>query len=234
MQKKGVVRDYPLKLRRSDGQAIWVEVCTQGVFNDKGELMEMEGLAADITEKRRMMNELKSMARVDGLTGLWNRRYFVELGQREAARAEREQKPLSLVYFDVDNFKAINDTYGHQAGDQVLRDMARLGRNSLREFDIFGRMGGDEFAILLPGVMEDDAAQVAERIRVSIEGHVVALPQAEVRFAASFGVAGFGAGAACLTSLIRNADVALYQAKYAGRNTVSLLNDNAQCYGKSL
>ncbi|MFH1135288.1 MAG: sensor domain-containing diguanylate cyclase [Pseudomonadota bacterium] len=223
LQNRGELKDYPLQLRRGNGESIWVEVCTKGVFDDSGKLIELEGLVIDVTERRRLLKDLKKLARVDGLTGLWNRRYFIELGQREVARAKRENRPLSMVYFDVDNFKRINDAYGHQAGDQVLREMAALGRENLRELDIFGRMGGDEFAIILPETTERDAMRVAERVRTSFAAHAVSLPQGVVRFAASFGVAPFRPEIPCLSTLIKYADQALYQAKYEGRNTVSRL-----------
>ena len=215
-----LVRDHPLKLRRQDGSMVWVEVSVRGVRDDSGRLTELEGMVADITEKRRMLLELQNLARRDGLTGLWNRRFFLELGDREMARSRREQRPLSVIYFDVDHFKAINDTYGHEAGDKVLRELAIIGTSHLREVDVFGRMGGEEFAILLPGTGEEGAACVAERLRTSFEAHGVLLAETTVRCTASFGVAQLDAGPPDLDGLIRRADGALYAAKHGGRNAV--------------
>lgn len=221
LQRKGVLRDYPLKLRRRDGERIWVEVCTRGLFDASGRLREMEGVVADVTEKRRMLKKLENLARRDGLTGLWNRRFFFELGQRELARALRDRSALSLIYFDADHFKNINDTHGHETGDLVLKELVTLGSRLLRELDIFGRMGGEEFAILLPETSSGGALHVAEKLRRAFEEHRVIAPQATVRFTASFGVAQYCPGCPCLEHLISLADKALYKAKAGGRNRVA-------------
>ena len=218
--QSGLLRDHPLKLRRRDGGLIWVEISVRGVRDEAGRLAELEGLVADITEKRRMLQELQNLARRDGLTGLWNRRFFLELGDREMARARREKHPLSVIYFDVDHFKGINDTHGHEAGDKVLRELAIIGSSHLREVDVFGRMGGEEFAILLPGTGEEGAVCVAERLRASFEDHEVFVADTSVRCTASFGVAQLDAGPPDLDGLIRRADEALYAAKSGGRNAV--------------
>lgn len=220
VREHGLLRDHPLKLRRRDGSLIWVEVSVRGMRDGHGRLAEMEGLVADVTEKRRMLLELQNLARRDGLTGLWNRRFFLELGDREMARARRERRPLTVIYFDVDHFKNINDTHGHEAGDKVLRELAIIGSSHLREVDIFGRMGGEEFAILLPGTDEEGAERVAERLRQAFEAHEVLLSDTAVRCTASFGVAQLDTGPPCLDTLIRRADEALYAAKRGGRNVV--------------
>ncbi len=220
LRHSGVLKDYLLELRRRDNSTIWVEVCTRGIFDAAGRLIEMEGLVADVTEKRRMLRELENLARRDGLTGLWNRRYFFELGQREILRAARERSPLALVFFDADHFKRINDTYGHEVGDKVLTDIAQLGLRQLREVDIFGRMGGEEFAVLLPETPYAGALLVAERLRGCFASHALQLPQGPVRFTASFGVAMLCRETPCVESLLRRADDALYEAKRCGRNRV--------------
>lgn len=189
LRRSEYLKDHPLKLRRSDGAVIWVEVSARGIFREGGELVELEGLLADVTEKRRMLSELETMARCDGLTGVWNRRYFMELGHREMMRADREDLPLSLVFFDVDHFKSVNDTYGHDVGDAVLVRIAKLTRKHLREMDIFGRVGGEEFAALLPGAGENGAVKAAEKLRAAVEAHVISTEEAEIRCTASFGVA---------------------------------------------
>ncbi len=221
LARTGLLKDHLLELRRRDGSSIWVEICVRALFDSQGSLAELEGLLADVTEKRRMLKELQELARNDGLTGLYNRRYFVELGQRELLRAQRQDTPLSLVYFDADHFKRVNDTYGHDAGDRVLQDIARIGREHLRDLDVFGRIGGEEFAVLLPGTSGRDAIFVAEKLRRAFESHTVRTPQSCIRFTASFGVAGYQDRNISLDDMLKNADSALYEAKRSGRNTIS-------------
>jgi diguanylate cyclase (GGDEF)-like protein/PAS domain S-box-containing protein len=214
------LRDYPLKLRRLDGETIWVEVNVHGVFDENKNLVELEGLVADVTEKRRMLKKLQSLARRDVLTGQWNRRYFMELGQREMNRANREDSPLSLIFFDVDHFKAVNDTHGHDAGDAVLVELSRAVNSRLRDFDLFGRMGGEEFAVLLPGASIFHAVNVAEKLRSCIERTVVSTRGVDIRCTASLGVADRRPDRKTLQSLIQAADNAMYAAKHAGRNRI--------------
>ncbi len=220
LQREGMVKDHLLQLRRRDGVSIWVEVCARGIFNASGNLVEMEGLVADVTEKMRMLGELEKLARCDELTGLWNRRYFLELGQREMVRAQRERTPLALVYFDADDFKAINDTHGHEAGDRVLRHITALGRELMRELDIFGRMGGEEFAVLLPGAAAAGGVRVAEKMRERFAECALSLPSGCIRCTASFGVAVCETGSDSLDGLLQAADTAMYAAKRGGKNRV--------------
>lgn len=222
--RTGMLKDHPLEMLRGDGTSIWVEVCVHASCNFRGEVVELDGLMADITEKRRMLKELQKLARNDGLTGLFNRRYFVELGQRELLRAKRENTPLSLIYFDADHFKRVNDTYGHDTGDKVLQDIARIGKEKLRELDVFGRLGGEEFAVLLPGTSGRDAIFVAEKLRRAFESHTVDTAQGCVRFTASFGVSSFSCQTCSLDEMLKHADSALYEAKRSGRNTTSYHN----------
>jgi diguanylate cyclase (GGDEF)-like protein/PAS domain S-box-containing protein len=225
LQEQGILKDYPLKLRRRDGSMVWVELCSRGIFSDAGKLLEIEGLMADVTEKRDMIKQLKAMARQDCLTGLWNRRYFIELGQREVDRAKRENSPLSLVFFDLDHFKRINDNHGHEAGDQVLADLSGLCRRHLRAIDVFGRVGGEEFAVLLPGTTTSGAVSVAEKLRTAIAANAVRLPQATIRCTASFGVASTQAPVTNLDRLLKEADSAMYRSKEGGRNHVSTVTN---------
>lgn len=220
LQHSRMVADYQLQLRRRDGETIWVEISARGIFDAQGHLLEMEGLVADVSEKRRMLEELEILARCDGLTGLCNRRHFFEIGQREIDRSIRENTPLSLVYFDADHFKNINDTHGHEAGDKVLQQIALHGSRFLRKIDLYCRMGGEEFAILLPGTPLEGALHVAEKFRAAFEEHSIPVANATIRFTASFGVAQRPPCCTGIEQFVSIADKALYEAKHSGRNCV--------------
>jgi diguanylate cyclase (GGDEF)-like protein/PAS domain S-box-containing protein len=163
--------------------------------------------------------ELEQVASVDFLTGIANRRHFYELGQRELKRLHLDGLTASLIAFDLDNFKAINDTYGHGAGDQVLRQIVTPVENIIRPADSFGRVGGDEFLILFTNTPERKAAEVAERIRTEIARILSSFGSGKLGVTASFGVAEWDRKSD-LGQLVRRADMALYHAKGKGRNAV--------------
>lgn len=170
----------------------------------------------------RAEQRAQELARIDVLTGAWNRRHAEDCAEIEAARSRREERPLSVMIFDVDLFKAINDCYGHAVGDEVLRRVTEVCQSTVREVDIVVRWGGEEFLVLLPGTSLDGAGDLAERLRLAlhqIEITVSNAPPVQVR--ASFGVAsllpqeGF-------EHMVGRADDALYRAKQAGRDRVEV------------
>lgn len=170
-------------------------------------------------------NLYREMASTDGLTRLTNRRSFIERGESELARVQRSPlgmvSGLACIMIDLDHFKKINDTWGHQAGDAVLVAASALMVESARQYDEVGRYGGEEFAILLPGVKEEGAAIVAERIREKIAATPININGNKISISASFGVACYPAlGINSLNDLLKAADAALYQAKESGRNRV--------------
>ncbi len=169
-------------------------------------------------ENARLHEAVQQQARVDGLTGLANRRACSEALQAEVARADRFGTPLSVVLADLDGFKAVNDAHGHAVGDEVLRTFAAVLRETLRESDVAGRWGGEEFLLLLPGADEDGAADLAERIRAALPSRSIA-GVTELRVTASFGVAEHGLQPDG-EELVAAADAALYRAKRAGRDRV--------------
>lgn len=167
-------------------------------------------------------SEIKQLAVTDPLTGQNNRRAFFDLGQREMERFHRYNHPLSAVMIDMDNFKQVNDTYGHTVGDYILRAMAERCRSIIRETDIFGRYGGDEFALLLPDTDLKTAAHIAVRICESLTGDPWITAQGPVQVSASLGVAQATQEHHVLEDLLAAADKALYEAKERGRNRVEV------------
>ncbi|MGK2859958.1 MAG: diguanylate cyclase [Thermoanaerobaculia bacterium] len=166
--------------------------------------------------------EMYKMTTVDGLTHAYNRRYFMEAFEREVQRARRYRRELCLAMVDIDLFKNVNDTWGHLAGDHVLRETAKIIADSIRHEDIFGRYGGEEFALLLPEVGLAGALQVCERLRQKIEDMPFVFGDDEIRVTASFGLASTLALGETpeVLSLIELADGKLYDAKHQGRNRV--------------
>jgi diguanylate cyclase (GGDEF)-like protein len=192
------------------------------ITNRRGRMIGRALLFSETTEQVMLREKLRALATIDELTGACNRSHFAEQGRKEIARAKRHERALSAIIIDLDHFKAINDRWGHEAGDVVLRGSSGRIRNELRAADIFGRHGGDEFAILLPETPPDQAGLVAERLRKTLaEMPYRLLSGASVNLTASLGTAGVAAvGAQTLEDLIRAADRAMYQAKSAGRDCV--------------
>lgn len=174
-----------------------------------------------ILEKIRLFEETKRLSITDGLTGLFNSRYFYKQLEAEIARANRYGHSFSLILFDIDSFKMLNDTYGHQAGDEVLSALARILQTASRETDIVVRYGGEEFVIVLPNTSESDTINLAGRIRSSVE-QAVFLPDLSggVTITLSGGIASYPMNAGDVKSLLNAADSALYAAKAAGKNRV--------------
>lgn len=173
-------------------------------------------------------NLYREMSSIDGLTRLTNRRSFIERGQSEIRRAQRTAlHNVACVLVDLDHFKSINDTWGHHVGDEVLVAASNILMENTREYDEVGRYGGEEFAILMPGLSLAEASAAAERIREKIAATPVQVDGQILHFTASFGVACFPAlGVDSLNDLLRAADRALYQAKARGRNRVEVVSDS--------
>jgi len=167
-----------------------------------------------------MFEKVQELAIKDGLTGLYTHRAFQTRIEEEVLRAARTKVPFSLIMTDIDHFKGYNDTYGHQAGDSVLKAVARELSESVRDIDFTARYGGEEFAVILTGVGKTEAAAVAEHIRKSLEGRRFSFNGKVTNVTASFGVAEFPAEAAISSQLVRAADERLYKAKHSGRNRV--------------
>ena len=177
-------------------------------------------LAAIAIENRKARLELEHRAYSDYLTGLANRRYFIEQAELELSRHQRHGGDISLMMFDIDLFKQINDKYGHNIGDSVLQKVAQVSREILRDIDLIGRIGGEEFAVLLPQTSSSKAFMIAERLRIAISKAEVIFDKGVVsNFTASFGVIDAN-NSKNIDEVLIQADLALYKAKESGRNRV--------------
>ena len=166
--------------------------------------------------------EIYQLAIHDALTDLYNRRHFIEMADKEIARALRHQRPLALCIIDVDLFKPVNDRYGHISGDDVLRQIAALVRRHARNDDVAARIGGEEFALLLPECDAEAARACAERLRQAVADSLFAPGGEPQQITVSIGIAALGAGRGSRSTLMAAADNALYRAKSEGRNRVCL------------
>jgi diguanylate cyclase (GGDEF)-like protein len=174
----------------------------------------------DITEAKQRIFLLEELATRDGLTGIFNRRHWIDLAEREFARTKRAGRALSLLMIDVDHFKDFNDTWGHAMGDTVLRTVTDTISAMLRSSDIFGRVGGEEFAIILPETDAESATRIAERLRIAVESATLS---GSVPISISQGLSSISAEDQTLYSLMRRSDRALYRAKDNGRNRVEII-----------
>lgn len=217
--QEGSARFDWLHQRFDNGQVFDAEVLLNTItFGGKNLL---QAVVRDITERKRLLLELERQAHTDFLTGVSGRGYFMQQAEQELARTIRYNCDLSLFMLDIDHFKHINDTYGHKGGDLVLKKLAMICQQVLREVDIVGRIGGEEFAVLLPETDKDQAFEVAERLRDAIATTEVAIENGlPVRFTASIGVTSLISKDENLDVLLNIADKALYQAKNGGRNKV--------------
>lgn len=218
----------PLKLNgRTIGVLNIADKITGEVFREEDlHLLISIGAYASVAIERSKFyhktEELKKISITDSLTGLLNRRYFQERVSEEIERSRRHHLPLSLIMMDIDNFKSVNDTYGHPVGDEALKITARAIRNCVRTIDVAARYGGEEFTVILPQTAKSDATAIAERICSEVGRLDFPFEQAarKLTFSVSLGLATFPEDAESLDDLIRNTDIALYRAKAQGKNRV--------------
>jgi diguanylate cyclase (GGDEF)-like protein len=164
--------------------------------------------------------EIYRLTTIDGLTQIFNKRYFLEMLERELARSHRYRRALSLVMFDIDHFKKVNDSYGHLAGDYVLKHLAQAVRTKIRREDCFARYGGEEFAIVLPEIDNGNCLPFAEKIRELVERTEFKFENARIPLTISMGIATVDAELTDAAGIIKRADERLYEAKASGRNRV--------------
>jgi len=184
-----------------------------------------DAMQLKLDEIRSLQAQLSEQANRDPLTGLYNRRYLDATMERELARCKREGLPLSLMLIDIDHFKKINDTWGHQAGDEVLRHLATM--LNVRASDIASRYGGEEFLVLLPGMPPSTAQERAEQYRKAFEAGVTRFGEFRIHATLSAGIASYPEHARTVDELVHGADQALYRAKAGGRNRVEVCQRSA-------
>lgn len=205
-------------LRSHEGQNVGALCAMDTVVREPSpeQVQLLEHLACLVVDEL----ELRVRASTDSLTGVMRRRPFDEQVVREIVRARRHKKPLSYAFIDVDHFKSINDAYGHGVGDLVLKKLAEVCTTELRGCDYFGRIGGEEFAVLLPETDLVTGSEVAERLRGAIEKSVIQVSGATINITASIGVTEYDGSTDDFETLLKRADSAMYDAKGSGRNRV--------------
>lgn len=205
-------------LRRRDGSSFSARV----VLARQRDTRYIAFAATDLSWINLVNGRIHELAGRDDLTGALNRRYFLDIVDKEILRVRRYGGNLSFIMLDADLFKKINDTYGHEAGDQVLRDLVKILNDTVRKVDVVARLGGEEFAILLPSTDLAGAVALAERLRRRIESYRVRQDEVEISFTASFGATTLTSDDQDTQDILRASDRALYRAKSAGRNRVEV------------
>jgi diguanylate cyclase (GGDEF)-like protein/PAS domain S-box-containing protein len=218
---KGAVEDREYRIMTADGQLRWLsDKCFINRQAEPGQPVIIVGIAEDITDKKQLESELQRLATTDALTRSSNRRHFFEGAEQEFEQARQQGTPLSFLMLDIDDFKVINDTYGHQEGDNVLQHIADSGRAALRRGDLFGRIGGEEFAAVFPGCTPQMALQVAERVQREIQSLSFNHDGQMFGITVSQGLTSLTAKDESVENLFARADAAMYEAKRQGKNRI--------------
>ena len=204
--------------RKKDGSLYWEYQTITPVKDENGTITHFVAIKENVTERKQAEQELERLAMTDPLTGLANRRTFFDQAREFFSFAPHPIGQLSVFMLDIDQFKNVNDQYGHAAGDEVLQEIANRLNLSLRPGDLIGRYGGEEFAILLPRTESRIALQIAERLRLAVAGSPIETQQGVISITVSIGICRSGDSPSSLDDLLRCADEALYEAKRTGRN----------------
>jgi diguanylate cyclase (GGDEF)-like protein len=206
-------QERPLHIRLSNGEVL--QFRCKALANG-GRLLTY----GNVSELAHRADAMERLAFIDGMTGVNNRRHFHTLADSEWSRHKRYARPLAVLMIDIDRFKAVNDTYGHDAGDEVIKAVAGVLQRNKRAHDILGRLGGEEFALLLIEANVDNAAAAAERLRRLVADCVITVHKRRIPVTVSIGLSVRRAEAGGLDELLKQADMALYEAKRTGRNRV--------------
>ena len=219
------------RYRHAWGHYLWALLTVSLVRDAQGKALYVVSQVQDISERKELAQRLEYLIDHDFLTGLANRRRFEQELSREAGRVARYGAPGAVLVIDLDNFKEVNDAFGHKAGDDLLKGVAGAVRHRIRQTDLLARIGGDEFGVLLPQADADQAQVVADGIVKALGRHVAVLGDRSIRVTASVGLAMFDDLSA--TEVLACADLAMYEAKQAGRNRFALHNPSVRLAGAS-
>lgn len=225
--KKGEECDFPLQIKE---QLISLHIRFSPISDKNSSHAGTVITFLDVTERVAMERMLKHMASTDGLTQIYNRTFFTEQAESSLSMPHAPPGQAALILLDIDFFKHVNDTYGHDVGDQVLTGIARIIKRNLRSNDIAGRYGGEEFIMCMPGATKTEAVEAAHKLRLAIEKHIIRTDDIDIQVTSSFGIAHTMLedavdGAPALNDLTKKADIALYEAKQEGRNCVRVFRD---------
>lgn len=213
------------RIRSKDGKWFWHTSSAVPFRDESGKVVGFYGISSDVSERRKFLEDLERKAMTDELTGVNNRRHFIELAAIEVKRSLRLAHPLSLALIDIDHFKQINDTWGHAAGDRALAHFARVVRENIREIDVLSRFGGDEFVLMLPETDSTAAFAILDRLRAILADTPIEFDGFTIPVSVSVGLASCNGGdnaEVSLDTILVCADKALYRAKESGRDRVSV------------
>ena len=203
------------------GNEYWSDISIIPLMDENGVVTHFAAIERDVTEQKMTNDRLEALSKIDGLTGLLNYRAFhaeVTLEMQRIRRISKKTNGFSIIELDIDHFKKINDTHGHDVGDSVLRQLGKLISDAVRQIDRAGRVGGEEFCIILPSTALHEAQEIAERLRKTIAEHYFASRSTRLKITVSLGVATQSNEQENYTTTLKNADRALYKAKREGRN----------------
>ncbi|WP_428623787.1 sensor domain-containing diguanylate cyclase [Sedimenticola sp.] len=218
----GKARQVEACMRHKDGSPMWISTNAYIRVDANGQPIGVEGIARDITDKKRNEERLAELGRIDHLTGLLNRRSFLEEGEKLLQIAQRYERNLSVMMIDLDRFKSVNDRYGHQAGDLALIYFADACRDVFRKTEIIGRMGGEEFAVIVPETGLEASREMVNRLGRRLKEQPFQFEGQTIVITLSVGLVTLSAHEQSLELLLNHADRLLYQAKHEGRDRVIL------------
>ena len=210
---------FEQKQYRKDGSIFWTDTILSGIYDETNQFKELLGVTREITEKVKLREEIIKLSETDKLTQIYNRLKLDDALETELIRANRTNIPFAVILLDIDDFKAVNDKFGHQAGDKILIELAKLMKSCIRTTDLVGRWGGEEFIFILPDTDENGGMQFAEKIRKRVSETNFIKPE---KITVSLGVSVYRSDVSVF-SIISRADQALYASKNNGRNQVQLV-----------